>query len=84
MGLTDVRLTWTPPSPLGDTTGYDISTTTLNTQATITAAEIVDLTDNTLLQLQTGINYTVEIAGASQHFSSKSISTHIYVGKENL
>ena len=85
VGLSDIRLTWTPPSPLGDTTRYIITYTSHNTQSSsVTVSETVDLTNNTLLQLQTGENYTIELAGWSDHFSSKPVTTYIYVGKKRI
>ena len=70
---TSIHLTWTPPSTLGDTTGYRISYTTGGG-----VSDSVDVsggsTDNyTLTGLSSGEVYNISIVGTSEHFFSKSV-----------
>ena len=70
---TSIRVTWTPPSPLGDITGYRISYTTGGG-----VSDSVDVsggsTDNyTLTGLGSGEVYDISIVGTSEHFFSKSV-----------
>ena len=67
--VTNIRLSWTPPSPLGDTTGYRIYYSNSN------SSDIVNVsggsTDNYLLtDLQNEDNYTISIMATSEHFFS--------------
>ena len=70
-GLTSITVTWTPPTPLGDTTGYIIYYTSDSDggNATVSGGS----TDNeTLTCLQNGDTYTVSIVATSQHISSST------------
>ena len=60
-GLTSIRVSWTPPSPLGDTTGYRIS---------YTGGGSVDvdggnINSHTLTGLINGQTYIISIVGTS-------------------
>ena len=78
-GLTNISLSWSPPSPLGDTTGYRISYSG--------GSGSVDVSDgstntHTLTGLVNGANYTISIVGISQHLSSGSMEVmNIGLGK---
>ena len=66
---TSVLLTWTPPDPLGDTTGYTIS---------YTGGSDVDIdggstNTHTLTGLIRGEMYVISIVGTSEHISSESV-----------
>ena len=72
-GPTSIRVTWTPPSPLGDTTGYGISFTGGGN------SDSVDVSGgDTNILLVTGLmeeaTYTVSIVGSSQHLPSTTVS----------
>ena len=68
---TRILLTWTPPSPLGDTTGYRISFTGGSSGSVIVSG---GSTDNfTLTRLRSGEMYHISIVGTSEHFFSKSV-----------
>ena len=78
-GLTSVRVSWSPPTPLGDTTGYRISYSGGSSGS-------VDFsggsTDNYLLTgLQNGANYTISIMGSSEHFFSVSLELEVTLGE---
>ena len=70
---TSIHLTWTPPSPLGDTTGYRISYTTgggVSDSVYVSGGS----TDNyTLTGLGSGEVYNISIVGTSEHFFSESV-----------
>ena len=70
-GLTSVRVSWSPPSPLGDTTGYRIS----YSGGSSGSVDVSDgSTDNYLLtRLQNGASYTISIMGTSQHLPSEKV-----------
>ena len=70
-GPTGIRVHWTPPTPLGDTTGYRIyysggSSDSVNVSG--------GSTDNHLLTgLRNGTSYNVSIVGTSKHFFSDHV-----------
>ena len=79
-GPTSVRLSWSPPSPLGDTTGYRIS----YSDGSSVSVDVSDgSTDNYLLTgLQNGASYTISIVGTSLHYFSDAIQVmNIGLGK---
>ena len=64
-------LTWTPPSPLGDTTGYKISFTGGSSGSVNVSG---GSTDNfKLTRLRSGEMYNISIVGTSEHFFSESV-----------
>ena len=70
-GLTSIQVSWSPPTPLGDTTGYRIyysggSSGNENVSG--------GSTDNYLLtDLQNREKYTISIVATSQHFFSDDV-----------
>ena len=77
-GLSSVRVSWSPPTPLGYTTGYRIS----YSGASSGSVDVSDgSTDNYLLTgLQSGASYTISIVGTSQHLSSERVEVNIGLG----
>ena len=71
-GPTSIRVSWTPPTPLGDTTGYRI----YYSGGSSGSVDVSDgSTDNYLLTgLQNGDMYTLSIVATSRHFSSESLT----------
>ena len=66
-GPTSIRVTWTPPSPLGDSTGYIISFTS---DSSSTGSENIDggqTNTYTLTGLNNGETYTVSVAGTAEN-----------------
>ena len=66
-------MSWTPPTPLGDTTGYRISYTGGG------SSDSVDIdggsTDEyTLTDLQNGETYNISIVATSQHLPSDTVA----------
>ena len=69
---TSILLTWTPPSPLGDTTGYKISFTGGSSGSVNVSG---GSTDNfTLTRLRSGEMYNISIVGTSEHFFSERVA----------
>ena len=70
-GLTSVQVSWSPPSPLGNTTGYRISYSG-GSSGSVDARD--GSTDNYLLTgLHNGASYSISIVGTSQHLPSEKV-----------
>ena len=70
-GPTGIRVSWTPPTPLGDTTGYRIYYSGGSSGSVDVSS---GSTDNHLLTgLQNGASYTISIVGTSEHFFSDRV-----------
>ena len=70
-GPTGIRVSWTPPTPLGDTTGYRIYYSGGSSGSVDVSG---GSTDNHLLTgLQNGASYTISIVGTSEHFFSDRV-----------
>ena len=71
-GPTSIRVSWSPPTPLGDTTGYRI----YYSGGSSGSVDVSDgSTDNYLLTgLQNGESYTISIVATSQHLPSESVT----------
>ena len=83
--LTSIRVTWTPPSPLGDTTGYIISYTSEDGSDSGSVTVSGGFTAmRTLTGLQNGATYTVTIIATSQHFPSNPVSVMVTLSKKVL
>ena len=82
-GLTSILVSWSPPTPLGDTTGYRIYYSGGSSDS-----ENVNggSTDNYLLTgLQNGESYNISIVGTSEHFTSNAaIVLDITLGKNDV
>ena len=76
-GATSIRVSWSPPSTLGDTTGYRIDYTSSDGSVTVSGGS----TDNYLLTgLQNGDTYTIFIVATSSSFPSESVTADMTVG----
>ena len=77
-GPTNIRVSWSPPTPLGDTTGYRI----YYSGGSSGSEDVSDgSTDNYLLiGLQNGYIYTISIVATSQHFHSDTMTVTIGLG----
>ena len=79
-GPTSITVTWTPPSPLGDTTGYRIS---------FTGGSDVDIDGGstnsyTLTGLTNGQTYTISIVATSEHLFSDATTFEISLSKREI
>ena len=82
-GATSIRVSWSPPTPLGDTTGYRI----YYSGGSSGSVNVSDgSTDNYLLTgLRNGYIYNISIVSVSQHFTSNAaIVLDITVGKNDV
>ena len=78
-GLTSIQVSWSPPTPLGVTTGYRIYYRgATNENVDVSGGS----TDNHLLtDLQNGETYNITIVGISQHLYSESAESVITLSK---
>ena len=73
-GPTGIGVSWTPPTPLGDTTGYRIYYSGGSSGGHCGSVDVIGgSTDNHTLSwllngLQTGASYAISIVGTSEHF----------------
>ena len=76
---TSIHLYWTPPTPLGDTTGYIISYTGGSSgSVTVSGGSI----DNYLLTgLVMDSSYTISIVATSEHIPSDAVA--VTLGEKN-
>ena len=75
---TSFRLTWTPPSPLGDTIGY----TVLYSATGVSSGGSVEISGGSsdslaLTGLTSGENYTVSLIARSQHIPSAAVTAPV-------
>ena len=64
-GPTSIRVTWTPPSPLGDTTGYRISYTGGGGSSDSVDVDGGNTNSHTLTGLINGETYTISVVGTA-------------------
>ena len=77
-GLTSIRVSWSPPTSPGDTTGYRIY---YNGGSSGSEDVSGGSTDSYLLTgLQNGESYTIMIVGTSQHLPSERVAVNMEVG----
>ena len=70
-GPTGIRGSWTPPTPLGDTTGYRVYYSGGSNGSVDVSG---GYTDNHLLTgLQNEASYTISIVGTSEHLPSDRV-----------
>ena len=82
---TSVLLTWTPPSPLGDTTGYRIHYTGGSSGSQPVSGGSTN--SYTLTGLRREESYDISIVGTSEHLSSERVqwkNVTISPGKNNM
>ena len=79
-GLTSIRVSWSPPTPPGDTTGYRIYYSDSDSSDSVDVSG--GSTDNYLLTgLMMGATYTISIEATSEHLPSESVETIIILCK---
>ena len=78
-GLTSIRVSWSPPTPLGDTSGYRIYYRDGDSSSYVRVSG--GSRGNYLLTgLQNGDIYTLSIVATSQHLPSESVTANTMVG----
>ena len=92
-GLTSIAISWVPPTPLGDTTGYTITYTGASSSGSVTVSAVdntlfpddsgsggmpSNLVENyTLTGLQNGDTYNISVVAISQHLPSDSLEVTV-------
>ena len=79
-GETTIIVSWTTPTPLGDTTEYRVYYTTVRNTETSTDANSSTIS---LTSLMPGRRYNISIVGLSDHLPSEPVTLSIYLGKHN-
>ena len=80
-GPSSIRVTWTTPTPLGDTTGYIISYASDSDSGNVTVVGGF-VTMVTLTSLQNGDTYTISIVAISNtSFPSDNLAIMVGLGK---
>ena len=64
-GPTSIRVSWTPPSPLGDTSGYRIYYTRAGGSSESVDIDGGNTNSRTLMGLTNGETYTISVVGTS-------------------
>ena len=78
--LTSIRVSWSPPTSLGDTTGYRIYYSDSGSSDSVDVSG--GSTDNYLLTgLVMGATYTISIEATSQHLPNGRVETIITLCK---
>ena len=72
-GLTSIRVTWTPPSPLGYTTGYRISYTGGGGSSGSVDVDGGNTNSHTLMGLTNGVTYFISIEATSSSGLSSTV-----------
>ena len=70
-GPTGIRVSWTPPTPLGNTTGYRIYYSGDSNGSVDVSGGSTD--NHLLIGLQNGDSYTISIMGTSEHLPSDRV-----------
>ena len=74
-GPTSIQVSWTPPTPLGDTTGYRIYYSGGSSGSVNVSGGSTDT--HQLSDLRSGHNYTISIVGTSEHLPSVLVNYNI-------
>ena len=78
-GPTSILVSWSPPDPLGDTTGYRIDYTNGSSSDSVTV-DGGSTDSHTLTGLQNGATYTISIVATSQGLPSETVTADMAVG----
>ena len=84
-GLTSIRVSWSPPTPLGDTSGYRIYYSDGDSSSSVDVSG-GSRGNYVLTGLQNGDIYTISIVATSQHVPSESVTanTAVSLGEKSL
>ena len=80
VGPTSIRVSWTPPSPLGDTSGYRIYYTRAGGSSDSVDIDGGNTNSRTLMDLTNGETYTISVAGRSSSSSTVLPSPPVTAG----
>ena len=73
-GPTSIRVSWSPPTPLGDTTGYRIYYSGGSSGSVDVIVMALHIHNYTLTGLQNGESYDISLVATSQHLPSESVT----------
>ena len=79
-GAASISVSWSPPSPLGDTTGYSIDYTSSDGSSDSVTVSGGSTDNHLLTDLQNGDTYTISIVATSSSFPSESTMADMTVG----
>ena len=83
-GSNNILLTWTPPSPLGDTTGYRIHYTNGGGSSGSQTVSGGNTMTHTLTGLTNGETYTISFAATSEHFFSEVTTVQVTFSEKEI
>ena len=83
-GLTSIRVSWSPPTPLGNTTGYRIYYSGHSSRSSSEDVSGGSIENYLLTGLQSETTYTISIGGTSRHFPSDSVVQDVTLGESYL
>ena len=81
-GPTSITVTWAPPSPLGNTTGFMIYYTGVGNSGSVDVSYRSN--SHRLNGLQSGIYHEVFVVGLSRHLTSELIISFLLLGKLSI
>ena len=70
---TTIRVTWTPPSPLGSTTGYTVFYSSAESNEALDVRE-ASTSEVELMNLAEGGSYSISLVARSQHLPSPTLT----------
>ena len=77
---TSILVSWSPPDPLGDTTGYRIDYARTGGSSVSVDVNGGGTSERELTGLQNGAIYTISIVATSQHLPSQSVEVTVRLG----
>ena len=80
-GSTSIRVTWTPPSPLGDTTGYRISFTGGGNSDSVDVSGGNSMSHTLTTGLTNGVTYTISVVATSTGLPSAPVQATVGLGR---
>ena len=85
IGPDSVRVSWRPPSAVGDTTGYIIYYSSRDTSDSVPVSQ-PDTAQHELTELMMGSSYSISLVAISPHLPSGTLtlSIQLVVGKDVL
>ena len=80
-GPTSIRVTWTTPSPLGDTTGYRISFTGGGNSDSVNVSGGNSMSHTLTTGLTNGVTYTISVVATSTGLPSAPVQATVGLGR---
>ena len=83
-GPTNITVSWSPPTPLEDTTGYIIYYTSEDSDNSTIIVPGGNTMEQPLTGLTMGASYDISVVATSQHFPSEPVEDDIRLGEYSL